>query len=206
MPPFSIRPRKKILRSESPPEASDPRAWGVRPAQKDVASHGHETESGRVPLASNRGAVTFDSDPAGNQRQTDGAPNWPYGPSIYGTECHSWRLPAGQSYPRHCPPAQSGYVAASLLALTMASIERTLAIRCDVRIVCGDRDRGCRRRLLVPAPAVKRHQPRTKPFCVVVVFRPAASIPARSRPAQLERASRRCRARRALRGRARSSA
>ena len=36
-------------------------------------AHGHQSEGGRVPVASDRGAVTFNSDGTSNYRQTGGA-------------------------------------------------------------------------------------------------------------------------------------
>ena len=67
VPPLNTPP-KKILRSESNLK---------RQSSHARVPHGHKTESGRVPLASDRSAVTFNSDLTGDQRQTDGVPNWP---------------------------------------------------------------------------------------------------------------------------------
>ena len=68
------RPLKAL---DKPPPPGEVHARVTLQKVRSGPHDGHKTEVGRAPLASNRGAVTFDSDLAGNRRQTDGVADWP---------------------------------------------------------------------------------------------------------------------------------
>ena len=132
-----------------------------------------------------------------------GSPNWP---SVLAYTALSAKLAfAGRTIvSAPLPAAQSGNVAASLLALSIASMSEhwpsaMMLGLFVVTVIVAAAPTPC------PSASSKAAPARTKPSYAVVVVHAAESI-RQDRGQSLERAIRRWRARRALRGKARRSA
>jgi hypothetical protein len=90
----------------------------------------------------NGGAVTFNSDPAGNRRQTNGVAELAVGPTVYSTECQVRVCRQGnrvRSTARRAVRERRSIV----IGVDDGFDQRTLAIRYNIGIICGDSDCGC---------------------------------------------------------------